>query len=137
MFLDAVADEPEGQVSWEAKKFMRRLNSGTVGVDHGDIVLFTDFEDEGEMWRGEGPRQNRVAVSFAQPYQAVPHVQVSVSMIDLSNAANTRYDVQAENITPTGFDIVFRTWADTHVARARVAWTSLGELANDDGWDLY
>lgn len=116
---------------------MRRLNSGTVGIDHGDVVLFSDFEDEGEMWRGQGPRQNRAAVSFSQPYRDAPHVQVSVSMIDLSNASNTRYDVQAENISPTGFDIVFRTWADTRVARARVAWTSFGELANDEGWDLY
>ncbi|MFG5384746.1 MULTISPECIES: H-type lectin domain-containing protein [unclassified Yoonia] len=116
---------------------MRRLQSGTVGIDHGDVVLFSDFEHDGDMWRGEGPRQNRQAVVFATPYLNPPHVQVSISMWDISNKTNTRVDVQAENITNSGFDIVFRTWADTQVARARVAWTSIGELPNDDGWDLY
>ncbi len=116
---------------------MRRLQGGTVGIDHGDVVLFSDFEHDGDMWRGEGPRHNRQAVIFATPYLNPPHVQVSISMWDISNKTNTRVDVQAENITNSGFDIVFRTWADTQVARARVAWTSIGELPNDDGWDLY
>ena len=118
-------------------RFMRRLNSGTVGIDHGDVVLFSDFEDDGQMWRGDGPRQSRAAVAFAQPYLHPPHVQVSISMWDISNKTTIRADVQAENITVNGFEIVFRTWADTQVARVRVAWTSFGELHNDDGWDLY
>ncbi len=116
---------------------MRRLNSGALGIDHGDVVLFSDFEHDGEMWRGEGPRQNRASVAFEGTYLNPPHVQVSISMWDISNNTNIRADVQAENITSAGFDIVFRTWADTQVARVRVAWTSIGELANDEGWDLY
>ena len=116
---------------------MRRLNSGTVGIDHGDVVLFSDFEDDGQMWRGEGPRMSRAPVKFAQSYQTPPVVQVSISMWDISNNTNTRADVQAENVTAAGFDIVFRTWADTQVARVRVAWTSFGELPHDDGWELY
>ena len=116
---------------------MRRLNSGTVGIDHGDVVLFSDFEDDGQMWRGEGQRQSRAPVTFAQPYLSVPHVQLAISMWDISNNTNIRADVQAENVTTDGFDIVFRTWADTQVARVRVAWTSFGDLPNDDGWELY
>lgn len=108
-----------------------------VGIDHGDVVLFSDFEDDGAMWRGEGPRKSRASVTFSQPYLNAPHVQVSISMWDISNSSNTRADVQAEDITKEGFDIVFRTWADTQVARVRVAWTAFGELPNDDGWDLY
>ena len=116
---------------------MRRLNSGTVGIDHGDVVLFSDFEDGGQMWRGDGPRMSRAPVTFAKPYMTPPVVQVSISMWDISNNTNIRADVQAENITIDGFDIVFRTWSDTQVARVRVAWTSFGELPNDDGWELY
>lgn len=115
---------------------MMRLNSALIGIDSGDVVLFSDFEDEGAMWRGEGPRQSRAPIEFAQPYLRVPHVHVSLSMLDISNSSNTRMDVQAENITCTGFEIVFRTWADTQVARARVAWMSVGELPCEDGWDL-
>ncbi|WP_439153805.1 H-type lectin domain-containing protein [Yoonia sp.] len=115
---------------------MLKLNSGTVGIAQGDAVLFSDFEDDGPMWRGVGQRESRSKVSFAQAYRTVPHVQVSVSMLDMSNISNIRLDVQAENITETGFDIVFRTWADSQVARVRVAWMSIGELPDEDNWDL-
>ena len=116
---------------------MRRFESGMFGIDHGDVVLFSDFEDDGQMWRGDGPRQSRAQVVFSQAYSTAPHVQVSISMWDISNNTNIRADVQAENITVTGFDIVFRTWADTQVARVRVAWTSFGQMPHDDGWELY
>ena len=116
---------------------MRRLSSGTIGIDHGEVVLFSDFEDDGAMWRGNGPRQSREKVRFKESFGAIPHVQVSMSMWDISNSANTRADVQAENITEEGFEIVFRTWADTQVARVRIAWTAFGELPYDEGWELY
>ena len=111
---------------------MRRFESGSVGIDHGDVVLFSDFEDDGQMWRGEGPRQSRAEVVFSRAYARPPHVQVSMSMWDISNNTNIRADVQAEDITETGFTIAFRTWSDTQVARVRVAWTSFGELPHDD-----
>ena len=98
--------------------------------------MFSDFEDDGQMWRGEGPRQSRETVVFSTPFKSVPHVQVSISMWDISNKSNIRADVQADNITTTGFEIVFRTWSDTQVARIRVAWTAIGELPHKDDWDL-
>lgn len=116
---------------------MRKFERGLIGVDHGDVVLFSDFEDDGEMWRGQGPRKSHASVKFAKPYVTPPHVQVSISMWDISNSSNIRADVQAERITETGFEIVFRTWSDTQVARLRVAWTSIGELPHDDAWELY
>jgi len=54
----------------------------------------------------------------------------------MSNSANIRTDLQRENITKTGFDIVFRTWGDTQVARCRVAWQSIGPVTADDVWDI-
>lgn len=116
---------------------MRKLLSGTIGIDHGDVVLFSDFEDDGQMWRGVGPRLSRAPVTFAQPYKGIPHVHVSISMWDIANTTNIRADVKAESITNEGFQIVFRTWADTQVARVRVAWTAFGELPYDEGWELY
>lgn len=115
---------------------MRKLTSHSVGIDQGDVVLFSDFEDDGEMWTGDGARSNTTKVTFSEPYSDVPNVTVSTSMMDISNSGFTRFDVQSENVTPTGFDIVFRTWGDTQVARARVAWQSIGPVANDDAWDI-
>ncbi|MFZ3580921.1 H-type lectin domain-containing protein [Loktanella sp. DJP18] len=115
---------------------MRKFGNHTVGVDQGDLVLFSDFEDDGEMWTGEGPRLTRRSVRFADSYDAPPVVQVSLSMWDISNGANARADVTSELVTRDGFDIVFRTWGDTRVARVRVAWISIGPIRNDDTWDL-
>lgn len=115
---------------------MRKLESNVIGIDQGDVVLFSDFEHDGEMWTGEGPRNTRMAVKFAEKYIATPTIYVSVSMLDMSNGANMRFDVQSENVTKAGFDIVFRTWGDTQVARCRVAWQSMGAARTDDVWEL-
>ena len=115
---------------------MRKLNSNVIGIDQGDVVLFSDFEHDGEMWTGEGPRNTRLPVVFSETYREAPSVYLSISMLDASNSGNSRYDVQAESISPKGFDIVFRTWGDTQVARCRVAWQSIGPVRADDVWDL-
>ena len=115
---------------------MRTLDNNVIGIDQGDVVLFSDFEHDGQMWTGEGPRQSRVPVSYSEHYKSAPSVYVSVSMLDMSNNVNTRVDVQAENITPESFKIVFRTWGDIQVARCRVAWQSIGPVQADDIWEL-
>ena len=64
-------------------------------------------------------------------------VHVSLSMWDMDSATNARADVAAEKITANGFDVVFRTWGDTRVARARIRWMAIGELQHEDDWQLY
>ncbi|MCK0119244.1 MAG: H-type lectin domain-containing protein [Yoonia sp.] len=115
---------------------MKRLESHAVGVDHGDVILFSDFEDDGEMWKGEGPRSARHSVTFSERYVDAPTVSLQMSMIDMSNDAFIRADLQPENISEAGFDIVFRTWGDSRVARIRVAWQAIGPLPSDDTWEL-
>ena len=116
---------------------MRRIQTGILGIDHGDVVMFSDFEHDGEMWRGTGPRQSRKRQSFSQPFTSPPTVQVAITMWDISQNANLRADITAEDVTETGFELVFRTWADTQVARIRATWTAFGPLPNDEDWDLY
>ncbi len=116
---------------------MKRLRNHLIGVDHGDVVMFSDFEHDGVMWTGDGARQTRAHVEFSESFRAAPIVSVNLSMFDMSSATNPRADVQAEDITNEGFAIVFRTWGDTKVARVRVAWQAIGELRQADEWDLY
>ncbi|NRB02788.1 MAG: hypothetical protein HRU30_05920 [Rhodobacteraceae bacterium] len=115
---------------------MQRLRNHLVGVDQGDLMLFSDFEDGGDMWTGTGPRERRQTVSFAQSYRRAPAVQVSISMWDVDTSTAVRADISAQDVTETGFDVVFKTWGDTRVARCRVTWMSVGELADEDDWDL-
>jgi len=116
---------------------MKRIRNHLVGVDQGSSVLFSDFEHDGEMWAGTGPRAHRQPVVFTDVFRSPPVVQVTLSMWDMDQKTNTRADITAENITETGFDIVFRTWGDTRVARVRADWLAMGELRHSDEWDLY
>ena len=116
---------------------MKRLRNYMIGIAQGDTVLFSDFEDDGEMWTGTGPRERRRSVLFDEPFKEPPAIQVSVSLWDVDTASAMRAELVAEAITEEGFDIVFRTWLDTRIARIRVAWTAMGEVAHEDDWDLY
>ena len=115
---------------------MKRLSSGSVGVAQGSHVLFSDFADGGAMWTGSGPRESRHKMTFGQTYREIPSVMVSISMWDLDQKTNSRADVAAEKITRTGFQLVFRTWGDTRVARIRADWMAIGALRDDDDWDV-
>lgn len=116
---------------------MKRLRNHLIGIDSGDAIMFSDFEHDGEMWTGDGARMAKVDVQFSEKFRNAPHVQVAPSMWDISSDANTRVDFGAENVTEAGFTIVFRTWGDSRIARMRVAWTAIGEVAHADEWDLY
>lgn len=115
---------------------MRRISSHTLGIDQGEVILFSDFETDGEMWAGEGPRVTQVHVKFKESYDLPPAVTVALSMWDFSHQANVRADVKPENITCDGFDIVFRTWGDTKIARVRTTWQSIGGVSGDEAWDV-
>ena len=115
---------------------MKRLENHLIGIDQGDIVLFSDFEDGGAMWTGRGQRERRQSIKFAQTYSAVPSVHDSISMWDVDTKTPLRADVSAEKVSETGFDMIFRTWGDTRVARVRIAWTAIGELSESDDWDV-
>ena len=116
---------------------MKYLVNQTIGIEQGDDVLFSDYEDGGEMWTGTGARERRRKVTFSTAFKEPPSVQVSLSMWDMDSARNARADVTAENVIETGFEVVFRTWGDTRVARARIRWMAIGAVPHEDDWQLY
>ncbi|MFB2530902.1 H-type lectin domain-containing protein [Paracoccus sp. p4-l81] len=99
-------------------------------------MLFSAFQDGGDMWTGHGPRVAHHQIRFPTPYVAPPVVHVSMSMWDIDQQSNQRADISAADITPEGFVIVFRTWGDTRVARVRADWLAIGPLAHDDDWEM-
>lgn len=115
---------------------MKKLRSLIVGIDSGDKFLFEDFEGGGEMWTGRGQRERRRRIKFSEKYLNVPNVQLSISLWDMDAGSVLRADVTAEAVTEKGFDMVFRTWGDTKVARIRTSWTAMGELEDADAWDV-
>ena len=47
-----------------------------------------------------------------------------------------RVDVAVETVTETGFDLVFRTRSDIRVTGGRIGWMAIGELIDEDNWDV-
>jgi hypothetical protein len=115
---------------------MKKLRSHTVGIDSGDVILFSDYEDGGEMWTGRGQRERRRHIKFSEKYKVPPTVQLSPSLWDLDATTIMRADIEAESVTKAGFDMVFRTWGDTRIARIRIAWMAIGEMSELDDWDV-
>lgn len=116
---------------------MKQLRNHLIGVDQGSRILFSDFEDGGPMWTETGPRESRAGIRFSRAFKSLPSVQVSISMVDMNNNSNQRADISSENVTLEGFDIVFRTWGDSKVARIRADWFAIGEITDEDEWELY
>lgn len=116
---------------------MERFHTGHFGIEQGQSVLFSDFEHDGPMWTGKGRREIRVPVRFREPFQGAPTVFLAPDMWDFDSRTNQRADLHAEKVSETGFEIVFRTWGDTRVARLRVSWLAMGAAAADEDWALY
>ncbi len=115
---------------------MRKFVRATLGIAQGEVALFSDFQDGGSMWTGDGPRERRHSVAFDEPFQDAPIVQLGLVLWDVHHGANLRTHTLAENVRPDGFDIVFRTWGDTRIARAVIGWTAFGTAVHDDDWTL-
>lgn len=116
---------------------MKRIYASLIGIDQGTEMLFSDFDTGGEMWAGTGPRDCRVPIKFSEKFKGAPTVMVALEMFDMSSQSNQRVEIVSDNITKAGFDIVFRTWGDTKIARAKACWTAFGGVAAEDEWDVY
>lgn len=89
------------------------------------------------MWTKSGSRRHCEYVEFKDAFREPPVVQVGFAMWDIDQQSNQRADIRAENVTPRGFDLVFRTWGDTRVARVRANWMAIGEMPESEEWELY
>lgn len=115
---------------------MKRLRNPRTGIHQGDVMVFADFENGGAMWTGSGARERRKKIRFDEVFASPPSVQLAISLWDMDTTAAIRAELVAENITTKGFDVVFRTWADSRIARLRASWTAIGELPFGDDWDV-
>jgi hypothetical protein len=115
---------------------MKKLRNHLIGLDQGDVLLFSDFKSDGAMWAETGAREVRKSVAFREPFKGIPAVTVGISMWDVDVSTNLRADISAEVITEEGFEIVFKTWGDSKLARIRANWMAFGEHAQSDDWDV-
>lgn len=115
---------------------MKKFNHFAIGILQGSELLFSDFEDGGEMWTGSGQRDHRHFVRFPQSFRDQPTVHIALTMWDIERGENHRVDLRAEDISAKGFTIVFSTWGGTHVARVRADWLAIGPTTFEEDFDL-
>jgi hypothetical protein len=120
-----------GVISLPIRRF-----SGPIGIEQGSKILFSDYAHEGPMWSGSGPREVRHVQEFSEHFSEPPVVSLGVSMWDIAHQTNSRVDITTENISTTGFEIVFRTWSDTRIARLRADWIAIGRTRDEDDWEV-
>lgn len=117
------------------RRNLRRFGHHAVGVEQGSVEMFSAFESGGPMWTGSGPRLEVRRVGFDASFAEPPLVHVALSMWDVDRNANQRADIQAVNVSEDGFDLQFRTWGDTRVARVRASWMAIGPVRFEDDFD--
>jgi hypothetical protein len=115
---------------------MRRIDVHRLGIDEGEELLFSDFENGGPMWTGEGFRRLDKVIAFGTPFLAPPTVRVWLTMWDIANTATSRVGISAKDIGCERFTLSFHTWGDTRIARVRAAWLALGPLRDDEDWQV-
>ena len=70
-------------------------------------------------------------VKFYHPYPEVPEVICYLVHIDSSNQRNHRMHVEPHNITPSGFELCFSTWADSIIYELEAEWVAFSKDRDD------
>jgi len=113
----------ENDPIWKLSSPTFTSQGGTVY--HGDVI-------NPKLWNlqtGTGSRQFVTHVYFEEPYQNLPTVTVSLTGLNTDKLFNQRIVVKPINITLTGFDLEFTTWADSQVYSVWSNWTAFGNNA--------
>jgi len=96
------------------------FSMSSVQIQSGRIAA--DMNGPGwSLHLGSGPRSFVVSQTFAKPFTQTPAVVVSISHTD-SAGDSDRIVVSATNVTTSGFDVVFHTWAGTKVYGTTASW---------------
>jgi len=113
----------ENDPIWKLSSPTFTSQGGTVY--HGNVI-------NPKLWNlqtGTGLRQFVTHVYFEEPYQNLPTVTVSLTGLNTDKLFNQRIVVKPINITLTGFDLEFTTWADSQVYSVWSNWTAFGNNA--------
>ena len=115
---------------------MDHLSNHLIGIDSGEVALFSDFDSDGPMWNDTGARSIKHRITFSESFRKPPVVQVSIAMWDINSAENNRGELIAQEVTSDGFILTFKTWRDTKIARMRATWMAIGQLGYSDDWQV-
>lgn len=108
-------------------RYVRRVHRTITRVERQMVQIgAVDSRDVPEFSRLSGGDQDReasVGAEFRPPFSARPRVVVSLQKIDVHDPKGIpRISVEARQVEPDGFQLVFRTWRDSVVFNAAASW---------------
>jgi hypothetical protein len=90
-------------------------------IEVGNVAM-QDLDPQG------GSVDKPQAVKFATPFASPPPIFVSAHTLDAERDHNLVFDVFPNNVSPTGFDLVFRALGDTKINVLGANWLAFGPL---------
>lgn len=74
---------------------------------------------------GQGKRSDIIAINFPNALNFMPMIHVSLVGLDSANSANLRINLDVQNVTSNGFEVVAKTWADTLIYAIHFNWLAI------------
>jgi hypothetical protein len=72
------------------------------------------------------PRTFSLPIIFSVPFDSTPVVSLGLAGFDIDQRDSARINLQAANISQTGFTALISTWRDTRVYSVTLSWLAVG-----------
>ena len=116
---------------------IENLESQQEKVDsYGEIVIDSGekrFEADSLLSSGENKeRTHIVKIKYKEQFKKVLEVIPTIQRVDTDGEYSSRFEIKADNITTSGFDLIIGTWEVTKIWDISVKWYAIGtrELKN-------
>ncbi len=103
---------------------------------YGEIVIDSGekrFEADSLLSSGENKeRTHIVKIKYKEQFKKVLEVIPTIQRVDTDGEYSSRFEIKADNITTSGFDLIIGTWEVTKIWDISVKWYAIGtrELKN-------
>ena len=98
---------------------------GEIIIDSGE----KRYEVDSLLSSGDDKeRVHIVKIKYKEQFKKVLDVIPSIQRLDTDGHFSSRFEIKADNITTSGFDLVIGTWLKTKIWDINVKWTAIGYL---------
>ncbi|NQV89735.1 MAG: hypothetical protein HQ488_05405 [Parcubacteria group bacterium] len=129
-----MSDKPKSVLdvlAW-CQSLENRLSSveqvGEIIIDFGE----ERYEADSLLSSGENKaRTHTVKIKYKEQFKKVLQVIPTIQRIDTDGNYSSRFEIKADNVTTSGFDLIIGTWEVTKIWDISVKWYAIGygELA--------
>jgi hypothetical protein len=123
---EAVASILKSEIEGKLLTDLNNISASILRLDTGQVTFNGPLRGKGV---GKLERVEKATSIRFQPgvFREEPKVCVILTRIDLGDKGIHRLEVEAEEVTKDGFNLVFKTWLDSVVYTACATWLAIGK----------